>query len=131
MPYKDAEAQRAYQREWAARRRTEILGEDASCMRCGATERLELHHLVKSEKVSHRITTWALARAKAEAAKCWILCKPCHVELHADERRTDCGTDSAYRRGCHCFVCREAHRVANAKYRQAVSEVASREREPA
>jgi hypothetical protein len=117
MPYADPAARRAYQRKRAAARREQLLGADAECMKCGSGTRLELHHLVKGEKVSHRITTWAAARARAEAAKCWILCKACHLALHADERRAACGTDSAYRRGCRCGECREAHRLASVKRR--------------
>jgi 5-methylcytosine-specific restriction endonuclease McrA len=115
MPYADPVAQREYQRQWAASRRAHLLGEYAECMKCGAIDRLEFHHFVKSEKVSHRFTTWAPARAKAEAAKCWILCKPCHAALHADERRAPCGTASAYRRGCRCERCRAAKRAARVR----------------
>lgn len=116
-PYTDPEKKRTYQREWCARRRAELLG-DAVCMRCGATDDLNLHHLVKDEKVSHRITTWARGRAEAEAAKCVVLCGPCHRELHADELRAPCGTDASYGRGCRCFACRAAHSEVGREWRE-------------
>lgn len=118
MPYRDPDQRRAYAREWFARRRAEILGPDAACLLCGATDELEHHHLVAAEKVTHRFTTWALARARAEMAKCVVLCGSCHDELHAAERRAACGTESAYWRGCRCDRCREAHRVGAAARRR-------------
>jgi 5-methylcytosine-specific restriction endonuclease McrA len=121
MPYASVEQQRTYQREWARQRRARLLGPGACCMRCGATERLELHHLVKDEKVSHRITTWAPARAQAEAAKCWVLCSRCHRNLHTDEVRAKCGTESSYNAGCRCDDCRLAHRAAAREYRSRIS----------
>jgi transposase len=50
--------------------------------RCQAA--LEFHHLVPVEKdfeLSHRGITRSLARARAEAAKCVLLCSNCHAEV--------------------------------------------------
>ena len=119
MPIADPEARRAYHREWARKRRAALL-DGAVCLRCGATERLEMHHFVASEKGSHRITSWRPERARAEMAKCVILCDPCHNAYHAAERRKPCGTVARYDRGCRCEPCR----VAKAeKYRAKLAEL--------
>lgn len=114
MPIRDPEKRRAYQREWVRRRRGELLAGEL-CLRCGATDNLELHHLVKNEKSTHRITTWARERADAEKRLCVVLCGRCHDELHASEKRKPCGTSAAYdHRGCRCDACR----AAKAEYRR-------------
>lgn len=107
MPYKDREAQRAYQREWAAKQRQSFFA-GKCCVDCGATEELQLDHLDKSQKVSHRIWSWSPKRRAAETAKCVVRCGPCHRERHAAEKRQDHGL-GAYRRGCRCGYCRAAN----------------------
>lgn len=47
MGYLDATKQRDYQRNWMARRRSEFFA-DKSCVRCGATERLESRETTSS-----------------------------------------------------------------------------------
>lgn len=86
MPYRDRAAKRAYQRAWIQRRRAEFM-DGQCCLRCGATNDLELHHLVKDEKVGHAIWSWARQRREDELAKCLVLCDTCHNGLHADEKR--------------------------------------------
>lgn len=81
MPFADPEAQRAYQREWCARRRREFFA-GKHCERCRATDHLELNHRDPTQKVSHRIWSWRWARIRAEAAKCEIVCSDCHKEEH-------------------------------------------------
>jgi hypothetical protein len=44
MPYADLKKQRAYQREWKARRRATWIKENGPCAECGSTKRLEVHH---------------------------------------------------------------------------------------
>jgi 5-methylcytosine-specific restriction endonuclease McrA len=85
VPYRDPEAQRAYQREWCRRRRAEFLA-GRSCAQCGATEDLEFHHVDPETKLSHRIWSWSKARIRAELAKCVVLCDPCHNDLHMTAR---------------------------------------------
>jgi hypothetical protein len=79
------------------------------CATCGAVSDLEIHHLDRTTKVSHRIWSWSKSRIEEELVKCEWLCGTCHDEHHSAERRAVCGTNSAYTRGCHCQACREAH----------------------
>jgi transposase len=59
------------------------------CSRCGyerCIAALEFHHLEPAEKrfsLSHRGVTRSIERARAEAAKCVLLCANCHAELEA------------------------------------------------
>jgi transposase len=68
-----------------------ILVEEAggACSLCGydrCIAALEFHHLVPAEKrfaLSRRGATRSLAAAKAEAARCALLCANCHAEVEA------------------------------------------------
>ena len=86
MPYRDTDAQRAYQRDWCRRRRREAI-EGKSCVQCGSTEDLEFHHSDPGTKLSHRIWSCSQERLESELAKCVVLCDPCHNALHAAGRR--------------------------------------------
>ena len=47
---------------------------------------LEFHHLVPAEKsfsLSHRGVARSIAKARAEANKCALLCANCHAEVEA------------------------------------------------
>lgn len=107
MPYKDPSKKREYQRRWMAQQRASYI-EGKSCVDCGSTDNLEIDHLDKSRKVSHRIWSWTKAKRDAELAKCVTRCRACHIERHASERRQDHG-QGAYKRGCRCEVCRAAN----------------------
>jgi 5-methylcytosine-specific restriction endonuclease McrA len=58
-----------------------------ACQACGYDRcigALEFHHLDPAEKsftLSHRGVTRSLAKARAEAEKCVLLCSNCHVEV--------------------------------------------------
>ncbi|HEX4564520.1 MAG TPA: helix-turn-helix domain-containing protein [Solirubrobacteraceae bacterium] len=78
--------------EAVARRRRrikQILVEDAggACVLCGydrCVGALHFHHLQPAEKafaLSHRGVARSLARARAEARKCVLLCSNCHAEV--------------------------------------------------
>lgn len=125
MPYKDREAQREYQRRWAAERRAEYFAGKA-CLWCGGGERLELHHADPSKKVHHAIWSWGRERRLNEIEKCVVLCRACHQRAHSEARRVEaelrhpCGTIQSYRRGCRCDACRAARRdLARQRKREA------------
>jgi hypothetical protein len=102
---------RKYKREWAARRRAEFMA-GKSCVVCGTTESLEVDHIDPSQKVSHRIWTWAIPRRDAELAKCQILCTEHHKEkTRADRPIPEHGTISRYGsiHKCRCDLCRKAN----------------------
>jgi transposase len=80
--------------EAVARRRRKVkrlLVEEAGggCHICGYSRcvaALEFHHLVPAEKsfsLSHRGVARSLAKARAEASKCALLCANCHAEVEA------------------------------------------------
>lgn len=79
MPYKDKELQKKFQREWIANRRVEFF-KDKSCVKCGSKNKMELDHINRLDKVSHRIWSWKEARRIKEIAKCQVLCNMCHKE---------------------------------------------------
>jgi hypothetical protein len=73
------------------RRLKEILVADAGgrCVLCAYNRcigALEFHHVVPSEKefeISYRGLTRSLAKVRAEARKCVLLCSNCHAEVEA------------------------------------------------
>jgi hypothetical protein len=84
MPFKKLEDKQEYQRNWLKDRK-KVFFKGKKCEKCGSTKNLELHHLDKHKKEDHKIWSWAPARFKKEAAKCKILCRKCHSDLHAKE----------------------------------------------
>src|SRR2546429_2497809 len=80
MPYKSADQQSQYQREWIAQRRLEWLAANGPCVKCGSWNDLEVDHVDPAKKVSHRVWSWAEPRRLAELAKCQVLCHDCHGE---------------------------------------------------
>lgn len=95
MPYSDLRRQRAYQREWMAKRRADYFA-DKVCATCGATVDLRLDHMDPFQKVSHNIWSWRQTRREAELAKCQVLCADCHLEKTQQD-------------GSRVFVSGEAH----------------------
>lgn len=121
MPYKDAAARSAYQAGYASALRRAWLETHGPCAACGSADDLEVDHVERREKVSHRIWSWSRERREDELAKCQVLCRRCHLEKTREEnaRPMEHGTISGYRyRGCRCAECREAQRVACAADRQ-------------
>ena len=116
MPYADREKQKAYQREWKARRRADWF-RGKECARCGSTEGLELDHVDPRQKVNHKVWSWSSEKRGAELAKCQALCGPCHKaktkeQLHITNGYTPRlhGERRTYNAGCRCPLCREAQR---------------------
>jgi hypothetical protein len=124
MPYCDPEKQRRYQREWQARRRAEWLA-DKACVRCRSTDDLEIDHIDRAAKVSHRIWSWSTARREVELAKCQVLCGTCHQTKTTEECYGDLsahGRHAVYvHDGCRCDECRAAHAAQNRRWRNNMS----------
>lgn len=117
MSYTNREEQREYQRKWVAARRAKWFS-DKSCARCGSQEKLELDHLDLTTKVSHRIWSWSWARIEEEAAKCQVLCAPCHDKKCWSEdgrKRASHGSVTMYDHGCRCVPCKQAKSLKNAR----------------
>jgi hypothetical protein len=68
-----------------ARRRAEWFDVNNRCVDCGSPENLELDHVDQSEKVSHKVWSWAKERREAELAKCVPRCVGCHKKKSAGE----------------------------------------------
>lgn len=112
MPIKDRAARNAYQLAWHAERRASFFA-GKSCVKCGSAQQLELDHIDREQKVSHRIWSWSAERRNVEIAKCQVLCHDCHLEKTISEISTanHGDTGSMYRKGCRCDECREAQRL--------------------
>ena len=103
---------RDYKRRWVAARRAEWMA-DKSCVQCGSTQSLEVDHIDPTQKVSHRIWTWAIPRRNAELAKCQVLCTEHHkAKTKAQRPIPEHGTVSRYSgvQKCRCDLCRKANR---------------------
>jgi hypothetical protein len=117
---------RRYQLSWVQHRKAiavDFLG--GRCVKCGAIEQLEFDHIDPKTKLSHRFWSWKPERIQAELAKCQLLCRPCHIEKSAGEKRRPIthGTRSGYRRGCRCHACTSGH---NEKRRKALGRTGKR-----
>jgi 5-methylcytosine-specific restriction endonuclease McrA len=114
--------QRDYNKAWKAARRNrliEMLG--GRCARCGITENLEFDHIdppTKEFAISAGLSrSWdALVE---EAAKCQLLCKPCHVAKGAEDRpEIQHGTYYVYQYwNCRCDPCKAANAARSAALR--------------
>lgn len=111
MPYADKARQREYQRLWVARNRADWILAHGPCTACGSWNSLEVDHIDPSQKVNHRIWSWSPQRREAELAKCRVLCRKCHEERHAVERRPAThGSLTMYKNHqCRCTECRSAN----------------------
>jgi len=86
--------------------------EGKSCLVCGTTESLEVDHVDPTQKVAHRIWSWAIPRRDAELAKCQVLCTEHHkAKTRADRPIPEHGTISRYGgiHKCRCDLCRRAN----------------------
>jgi hypothetical protein len=115
----DAERRRGYNKSWRQARRArliEMLG--GKCVRCGATEDLEFDHIDPSAK-SFGVCA-GLSKAwdvlVEEAAKCQLLCKPCHVAKGAEDRpELAHGSHYVYWYwNCRCGPCKAANAAKSA-----------------
>jgi hypothetical protein len=86
MPLASREAQREYQRQWIARRKSVWFAENGPCVRCQSWNDLTLDHIDPSQKISHSVWSWSQSKREAELAKCQILCLSCHNLKSAGEK---------------------------------------------
>ena len=79
MADKDINTKRERQRNWLRARRKEYLS-DKQCVMCGSKKDLQIDHVDRYKKLSHKIWSWATERRDEEMKKCQILCDNCHKE---------------------------------------------------
>lgn len=106
---------REYNKMWREKRRQEYFT-DKKCKQCDETDYriLVTHHVNPDTKVKGGMWTWSEKRRNAELAKCIVLCKDCHTELHAAKLRHHGW--GRYLAGCRCDICKEAQRVRYKRY---------------
>lgn len=119
MPMKTKEEQRAYQRQWIAKRRLDWIEENGPCVSCGSSSRLEVDHIDPSTKSMPVRDIWSRREEvrNAELSKCQVLCYECHKKKTAKDLSDhftiarECGTRQKYAQGCRCEPCTEALRA--------------------
>jgi len=121
MPYKDKNKQLEYNRMWIANRRKKWINENGPCSECGSRDRLEIHHIDPSTKVTHVVWSWAESRRVTELSKCTVLCHSCHLEKTSIQRSAELkhGTYSMWKiKHCRCESCVLAQRAYKKDYRK-------------
>jgi hypothetical protein len=113
---------RKYVKAHKDRRRVKLLAMlGGRCVRCGASENLQFDHIDPSTK---RFTiganlSKAWAELVAEAMKCQLLCRPCHIEKSAEDRpEVPHGLYKYEYWRCRCEVCRAANSIVSAMKRE-------------
>jgi hypothetical protein len=111
MAYKDKQKQAEYQNQWTKHRRLEWVQANGPCKDCGSHDSLEVHHIDRSKKVSHRVWSWNAVKRAKELAKCCVLCRACHKRHTAIDRRAHWkhGLYNMYVGGCRCVDCKGAN----------------------
>lgn len=117
MPFKDKEKQKEAQRRWylevAKPRREQWIKEHGPCARCGSWENLQVDHVDRVKKVSHRIWTWAEERRNVELVKCQVLCEICHYKKTNEDFQEGFivhgNVNRGYQNGCRCDECKAAN----------------------
>lgn len=122
MPYKNKKTQNDYQNARMQRLRIAWLKDNGPCKKCGSSENLEVDHIDRTTKISHRVWSWSEQRRVAELAKCQVLCRACHINKTCDdlgERILVHGTvGRGYDRGCKCSACLGARAKQQREYRK-------------
>jgi hypothetical protein len=110
MPMRTVEEQRAYQLGYIKGVRKQWFEENGPCAKCGSWEDLELDHVNRNEKRTHRVWSLSAEARKTELAKCQVLCKDCHKEKTLAELTKPLvhGTANGYKgKRCRCDACRQ------------------------
>lgn len=121
--YKNPDVQRAYQREWMARRRSEWIAANGPCVDCGSWDDAEVDHADPTTKAMNPAAIWSrnAAARDAELAKCVVRCHGCHLTKTSVERAAVLrhGTETMYcAYGCRCEPCKAARAKAKKANRE-------------
>lgn len=109
-----------YHREyWQKRRRKIIDYLGGKCVKCGATDDLEIDHIDPSKKSFHISQRLSLRTQKEEIDKCQLLCEKHHIEKTVAEKKPFThGTIYAFMKAkCVCALCVGAKDKWNANRR--------------
>lgn len=92
------------------------------CAECPATEGLQIDHIDPATKefAIGQIFSHSWDKVLKEAAKCQLLCEPCHIEKTRREQSLPIthGTRSGYmKHECRCDPCRGAYAAYKKTYR--------------
>lgn len=119
MPYADKQKQLDYQNNWMKQRRLAWLKDHGPCVECGSDKDLEVDHIDRTKKLTHRVWSWAIGRRDKELAKCQVLCHVCHLAKTAADRIKPIvhGSPTGRRRGCKCEPCRIANNIQKNEWR--------------
>jgi 5-methylcytosine-specific restriction endonuclease McrA len=116
MPYSDPDKQKKSNTQWRSTCREffiDYMGR--KCASCAdVVGPFDFDHINPAEKKYsiNRIITRKKEFVLEELAKCQLLCKKCHKEKTAKDRRahiTEHGTYSMYKIGCRCSPCRASN----------------------
>lgn len=116
VPYKSKAQHSAYCNARMRASREAWISANGPCRRCGSTVELQVDHIDRNQKLSHKVWSWSQERRAAELAKCQVLCRECHESKSAREREPEHGTNSRYtsqKWRCKCSLCRAAHAAVN------------------
>jgi 5-methylcytosine-specific restriction endonuclease McrA len=117
MP-RDILKKRAYQLRYIQERRAAWLEANGPCSICGSWLDLEVDHINREDKISHKVWSWSEDRMLEELLKCQALCRICHAAKTGAENSAARskpvvhGIQGGYRKGCRCGECKSAYSVA-------------------
>ncbi len=118
MPHTIETRKRAYQKMQS--KRQQWLKENGPCKVCLSWENLEVDHIDRKTKVTHKVWSWREEKRQEELKKCQVLCKKCHQIKTKKERFIPIphGSSAHYRRGCRCNECSVAFRLSKNEERR-------------
>ena len=110
MPFENKEKSNEYHRNRIAKTRSDFLS-GKSCVKCGSEKELEIDHIKREDKISHRIWSWSKERREKELKKCQILCVLCHREKTVSEMSIKHCYNWYKTKKCRCEVCAQSYRL--------------------